>query len=66
MKLGTIVLHDLVGTPLFVRPDHIGDRRPVEVQIENNPNGKTVLEIDGARHEVRESMDEIDKLIAEA
>jgi hypothetical protein len=63
--LHRICLHDCLGKVLYVNPDHIGSARPVNVDLGDNPKGKTVLEIDGMRHEVLETEEQIDKLIKE-
>ena len=60
-----IALHDLAGHVLLVNPDHIGTERPENDALGDTPGGKTVLEIDGIRHEVKESWEEIEKLIAD-
>jgi hypothetical protein len=66
MHVPTIVLHDCLGHPVFIKPDHIGTRRAVDVKVGDNPVGKMVLEVDGCHHTVLETEAEIDRLIEAA
>ena len=48
----------------MIRPEHIGSRQPAGHF--DAPGSKTVIMIDGRRQAVRESMEEIARLIREA
>lgn len=65
MRDPAIALHRPDGSVIMVRPEHIGSRRPASPSMDA-PGSKTVIMIDGQRQAVRESMEEIARLIREA
>jgi len=64
MRDPAVALHRPDGSVIMIRPEHIGSRQPAGHF--DAPGSKTVIMIDGRRQAVRESMEEIARLIREA